>query len=144
MLHVNAAAEEVNVGVMRRLGCEETIPASEDDICVRHEQSLATNEIRRRMSELRELIHAVVHDSDFIECAEHCRCGHRRVEPLNSVRKKSVEPAQRTNFSDDEIAYSRDRLVVIFTQLRAQSWHCANDILVRHCYLDAVCCRIIE
>src|SRR5690349_2098547 len=102
---------------MLRLRREKSITTGEDDIRVRHEESLSADEIGWRITKLRQLIHAVVHHSDFVERAEHCRRRHRSVEPLDCIGEKSVQAAAISGFMNRKIAHAFYCGVVISAQL---------------------------
>src|SRR5687767_4771110 len=102
----------MNVRVHRRFRCEESIAAGEDDIRIGDEQPLPLDQLSWGVSELGELVHAVIHDTCLVEGAEHRWGRHGCVEPLNRVREQTVEPPSRAELVQNEVAYCDQRLVV--------------------------------
>src|SRR5581483_7673439 len=81
---VDGARKRMHVGMMRALRFVEGLSAGEHDVCFSEELTLELAQLRRRASERRELVHAVVYDSTWMQMMR-IRQRHRRVVPEHEI-----------------------------------------------------------
>src|SRR5205085_11688660 len=83
MFRIHAATEGKAIRIQLTLGPANFWTASKDYICHGEEFAVAPHHFRRRTSEERKFIHAIVNDRAFVQVTGESSHRHRIVKPLH-------------------------------------------------------------